>query len=36
MAGSMCQGAGYGRLDVPACRLAGWFRVRMVMPDGLM
>jgi hypothetical protein len=31
----MCRRAGYGRLDVPACRPAGWFRGRMVIPDGL-
>ena len=24
------------RLDVPACRLAGWFRDRTVIPDGLV
>jgi hypothetical protein len=35
-AGSMCRRAGYGRLDVPACRLAGWFGDRVVIPDGLV
>jgi hypothetical protein len=32
----MCQRAGYGRLDVPESRLAGWFRDRMVIPEGLV
>ena len=32
----MCRRAGYCRLDVPSCRPAGWFRDRMVMPDGLV
>ena len=35
-AGSMCRRAGYCRLDVPACRPAGWFRDRVVIPDGLV
>ena len=34
--GSMCRRAGNSRLDVPACRLAGGFRDRMLVPDGLV
>jgi hypothetical protein len=32
----MCRRAGYCRHDVPACRLAGWFRDWIVIPDGLV